>query len=144
MDAAPLAIAAVGRAGGQDDVFGRDDLGVPAAPPFLAHGRVLRAADRARPRVAGDADVAADALADVVETAFLDLVRQERVGDGRARRADQVEHAAPHGRDHRIGRGVAPHADHRLARERLDEGGVGFLVAFLRRSARWPSRCSSR
>ena len=38
-----------------------------------------------------DADVAADALADLVETTFLDLLRQERVGDRRPGRADNVE-----------------------------------------------------
>ena len=43
--------------------------------------------------VAGDADVAADAFADVFEPAFLDLLRQEGVGDGRPRRADEIEDA---------------------------------------------------
>src|SRR6185312_5389016 len=59
--------------------FRRDALRVPALAPFLAHGRVLRAADRRDGHVAGDADVAADAFADVVDAAFLDLPRQERV-----------------------------------------------------------------
>ena len=43
--------------------------------------------------VAGDADVAADAFADVLEPALLDLLRQERIGDRGPRRADQVEDA---------------------------------------------------
>ena len=41
-----------------------------------------------------DADVAADALADVVESALLDLLRQERIGDRRPRGADDVALAA--------------------------------------------------
>ena len=57
---------------GADDEHARvgalrpDPLRVPAAPPLLAHRRVLGAADRRHRPVAGDADVAADALADVL------------------------------------------------------------------------------
>src|SRR6185312_5921556 len=61
----------------------RDALRMPALAPLLAHGRVLRAADRRDRHVAGDADVAADAFADVLDATFLDLARQERVGDRR-------------------------------------------------------------
>src|SRR5438309_1853650 len=43
---------------------GRDDLGMPALAPFLAHRRILGAADRRAGHVAADADVAADAFAD--------------------------------------------------------------------------------
>src|SRR6185312_516938 len=93
----------------------RDALRVPALAPFLAHGGVLRAADRRDRHVAGDADVAADAFADVVDAAFLDLARQERIGDRRACAADQVQHAAPELRHHGVGRGEAAHADHRFA-----------------------------
>src|SRR6185437_10595107 len=50
----------------------RDAFGMPVLAPLLAHGRVLRAADRRDGHVAGDADVAADAFADVVAAAFLD------------------------------------------------------------------------
>ena len=42
------------------------DFRVPAAAPFLAGRRVLRAADRHAVMPAGDADVAADAFADLV------------------------------------------------------------------------------
>ena len=59
-------------------------LGMPAAPVLLAGGRVLRADDRRASDLPGDADVAADALADVVEPALVDLLREERVEmDGR-------------------------------------------------------------
>src|SRR5262245_55176268 len=58
-----------------------DALGMPALAPFLAHGRVLGAANgRLRP-IAGDADIAADAFAYVIEPAFLDLLRQIGVSD---------------------------------------------------------------
>src|SRR6185437_11509216 len=49
----------------------RDAFRVPVLAPLLAHGRVLRAADRRDGHVAGDADVASDAFADVVAAAFL-------------------------------------------------------------------------
>ena len=51
----------------------------------------------------GDADVAADALADLVEAALLDLARQEGVGDGRPGGADQVPGAARYDLGHRSG-----------------------------------------
>ena len=62
-----------------------------------------------------DADVAADAFADVVDAALLDLLRQEGIGDRGPRGADHVEHAAPDLRDHGVGRGEAADADHGLA-----------------------------
>ena len=72
-----------------------EPLGVPAAAVLLAGGRVLGADHRrAADLPARDADVAADALADVVEAALVDLLRQERVGDRRPRSADDVELAA--------------------------------------------------
>ena len=97
---------------------------MPAAPPLLAHRRVLRAADGRHRPVAGDAHVAADALADVLEPALLDLPRQERVGDRGARRADQVEHALLDEADHRVRRREAPDPDDRLRRELLQPGEV--------------------
>src|SRR6185369_3658619 len=68
---------------------GRDDLRMPAAAPFLAHGRILGAADRRVQRIVRVADVAADAFADFVEPAFLDLPWQEGIGDRRPRGADE-------------------------------------------------------
>ncbi|MNT63063.1 hypothetical protein D3C72_2008390 [compost metagenome] len=66
---------------------------MPSLAPFLGHGRVLRAADRRHGEIARNTDIAADALTDVVETALLDLLRQERIGDRRTRCADHVENA---------------------------------------------------
>ena len=69
----------------------RELLRVPTAAVLLAAGRVLGAPDRRAALLpAGDADVAADALADVLEAALLDLLRQERIGDRRAGGADDV------------------------------------------------------
>ncbi len=107
-------------------------LRMPAATPFLAHRRVLGAADRRMQRIAGDADVAADALADVLEAPLLDLPRQERVGDRRPGRADQVEHAVAHHPHHRVGRGEASDPDDRLARQLLEPADVGFLRRLVR------------
>src|SRR6185437_10085544 len=69
---------------------GREALRVPAAAILLARGGVLDAAEVAPELRLRDADVGADALADLVEAALLDLPRQERIGDRRPRRADQV------------------------------------------------------
>ena len=99
---------------------------MPAAPPLLAHRRVLGAADRRHRPVAGHADVAADALADVLEPPLLDLQRQERVGDRRAGGADQVEDAVSDEPHHRVGRGQPP------------DPTTGFDV-----SALIPRKCSS-
>ena len=97
---------------------------MPTAPPLLAHRRVLGAVDRGGRPVAGDADVAADALADVLGAALLDLQRQERVGDRGTRRADQVDHAIPDQPHHRVRRGQPADADDRLRRELLDPAEV--------------------
>src|SRR5262249_50760310 len=67
---------------------------MPALAPLFAHRRILRATNRRARHVAGDADVAADTFADVIDTSFGDFVRQERIRDRRACRADKVEHAA--------------------------------------------------
>ena len=71
---------------------GLEALRVPAAPPFLADRRVLRATHRHAVMPARDADVAADALADVLLPALVDLARQKRIGNGRPRRTDEIEH----------------------------------------------------
>ena len=110
--------------------------GMPAAPPLLAHRRVLGAADRRHGEVAGDADVAADALADVLEPALLDLPRQERIGDRGARGADQVEHPVADEPHHRVRRGEAADADDRLRGQLLDAAEVRLLPSSPRRSGR--------
>jgi hypothetical protein len=70
-----------------------NELGMPAAAPFLAHRGVLGAAAGRHGHVAGDADVAADAFADVLDPAFLDLLREEGIGDRGPRRADEIQQA---------------------------------------------------
>ena len=80
----------------------RNALRMPALAPFLAHRWILRAADRRNGHVARHADVAADALANVVDAAFLDLLWQKRIGDRRSRGANHVQYAAPDLIDHRI------------------------------------------
>src|SRR5262249_55451797 len=76
-----------GRPGADDEhgvvrPFAGDDLGMPALAPFLAHGGVLGAADRRDGVIAADADIAADAFADVLEPPLLDLLREKWIGDG--------------------------------------------------------------
>ena len=126
---------------------GLEALGMPAAAELLARGRVLGAADVA-PRVRlRDADVAADALADLVEPPLLDLAREERVGDGRPRGADHVPGAAGDDLRHLIRVGEPCDADDRL-RSRLahvlrplelpalleEPRGAGVLRPFRRRA----------
>ena len=96
-----------GRAGADDEhrratLRPRYPLRMPAAAPFLHDGRVLRAAHRREAVLAGHADVAADALADLVEAALLDLPRQKRVGDRRAGGPDEVDDSAPDLREHGV------------------------------------------
>src|ERR1700683_5179825 len=100
---------------------GGDALGMPSAAPLLPDGRVLRAAHRDTIVPAGDADVAADAFADVLLAALVDLQRQEGIGDGGSRGADQIEHAAPDLTDHGVRRGEAADPDHGLLGDLPDE-----------------------
>ena len=104
---------------------------MPAAPPLLAHGRILGAAKRGGGEVAGDADVASDALADVLPATLLDLLGQKRVGNRRPGRADHVEHAVAHHPHHRVGRREPAHAHHRLGRELLQAPDVLLLERLL-------------
>ena len=85
----------------------RHCLGVPTGTTLLHHRWVLRAADRCAGAVSRIADVAADAFADVLDPALLDLSGQERVRDGGARGTDQIGDAAPDLTDHRVGRSEA-------------------------------------
>src|SRR5208283_4776941 len=96
---------------------GRHALRMPARAPLLAHGRVLRTAQRRTAKIVRIADVAADALANVFQPSFADLVRQERIGDGGARRADQIDDAALELAEHAVGRSESPDAHDRLAGE---------------------------
>ncbi len=109
-----------GRAGADDEhvavavLGGLEALGVPAAPVLLAGRGVLGAADVPAGIRLRDADVAADALADLVQAPLLDLAREERVGDGRARGSDDVPDAARDDLGHPIRVGQARDADDRL------------------------------
>ena len=89
-------------------------LRVPAAAVLLAHGRVLGASDRHAETVVGVADVAADALADVLDPSLLDLLRQEGVGDRRPGGADQVLGPVPNDPGHGVGGGEAADRHHGL------------------------------
>ena len=108
----------------------RHALGMPALAPFLHEGGVLRAAAERHGHVAGHADVAADAFADVLDAVLVDLLRQEGIGNGRPRRADEVEDALLHLAHHHVGRGEAADAHHRLRRQLLDAADQVFLRAF--------------
>src|SRR2546427_200371 len=91
-------------------------LGVPPSPELLTGRRVLRAGDLVVVERAREADIAADALADLVEPAFLDLLRQERVRDRRPRGADQVPDAAADDLHHPLRARQASDAHDRLRR----------------------------
>ena len=85
------------RADDEDPIVGsfrRDVLRVPIPPPFFPDGGILRAAHGHEAPFAAHADVATNAFTDVLRPAFLDLPRQKRIGDGRARRTDEIQHAA--------------------------------------------------
>ena len=110
----------------------RKSLWVPAAAPFFARRGVLGAAHRHAVVPAGNADVAANALADVVAVAFADLGRQKGVGNAGSRATDQIEHAAANLRHHGVGRGKTAHADHRAIGHPLHKVDNGLM------SALWP------
>src|ERR1022692_727199 len=103
---------------------------MPSAAELLAHAGVLRAPDRRHREVAGDAHVAADALADGLQAAGADLLRQERVGDRGAGGADEVEDATLHLADHQVWRREPADADDRLASQLLEPGDVLLVLAF--------------
>ncbi len=139
-DIAPLSQGArafqTGGPGPDDQHFriralGLDLLGMPAAPPFLVHGRVLCAPDRHALTVAGIANVAADALADVFGAALLDLLGQKGIGDGRPGRADEINDAPLHLTDHGVRRGETADRHHRFRGHRLHVRHVGLERTFL-------------
>ena len=78
--------------------------------------------------VARHADIAADALADVVDPAFLNLFGQERVGDGGVRRPDHVEPLLFYQSRHGIRRGVASHTHNGLGRHLFDKGDIAVPI----------------
>src|SRR5712691_338878 len=103
---------------------------MPTAAIFLAGRGVLRTNHR-RPAEfpARDADIAADADADVVVPAFLDLFRQPRIGNGGARRADDVGDSLGDDLSHLFRIGKSPDSEYRLLGHLLHETGPRHLVA---------------
>ncbi len=85
---------------------------MPAAAIFLADGHVLSAHDLAALLKLRDADIAADALADVLDTAFRNLGRQEGIRNRWAGGADDVQHTRAYQCDHVVGTGEPAIADH--------------------------------
>ncbi len=81
--------------------------------------------------LAGDADVAADAFADLVDPALLNFLGKKGIGNGGPRRPDHVEHAAPDLADHGVRRGEPADTNDRLGRHLLDEGNIGLLLPLL-------------
>ncbi|MNF77635.1 hypothetical protein D3C84_597860 [compost metagenome] len=88
-------------------------LRVPATTVLFHHRGVLRAVEQTALVELGHALVAANALTDVLGTALLDLLREERVGNGRARCTNEVCDTAAHQADHVIRAGVATVGHHR-------------------------------
>ena len=84
----------------------------------------------------GVADVAPDAFADVAGAAFVDLSRQEGVGDGWSRCTDQVLLPGPQRLRHGVGRCIAPHRHHWPVGQGLGVGDAVAEVAFLHEPAR--------
>ncbi len=109
---------------------------MPSAPIFLADGHVLSAHDLAALLELGDADVAADAFPDVLDSSFGDFRGQEGVCDRGAGSADDVQHTGTDQCDHVVGTGEPAISDHGYARSQdrlalLDEGRhpAGFAKA---------------
>src|ERR1700686_3628120 len=113
-----------GRAARRGDAFG-----MPIAAPFFADGRVLRAPHRDCVVPARDADVAANALADVLLAALVDLPGKKRIRDRGSGGADQIENAASDLTDHGVRGGETADAAHRLACELPDELDDRLLAA---------------
>ena len=88
-------------------------LRVPPAPVFLPQCLVLGAHDLPNLIEFRDADVAADALANVLQSAALDLVRQKRIGNRRTSGSDEVDCFGIHQGDHVVRARKAAVPDHR-------------------------------
>src|SRR5262249_34317435 len=109
---------------------------MPAAPVFLHGGRVLGAVDRVVEVEAGYADVAADALADVLAAPLVDLTRQPGIGDRRPGAAYDVDLARSDDPGHFVRVGEAADPDHGRLGDALHLGIPGCLVIALIESRR--------
>ena len=110
---------------------GADPLRVPAAPPLLAHARVLGAADRrdrevARTRRCCSRCTRGCPRSGPPPASPAGTGRRSRAARRRSSRARLADH--PH---HRVRRGEAADADHRLRGQRLQPAHVGLLAALL-------------
>lgn len=76
---------------------------MPAFAPFFTDGGVLRATHWSHSVVARSADIAAYALADIINATIADFGWQERIGNRWPRRTDHIENAFPDGADHCVG-----------------------------------------
>ena len=94
---------------------------MPAAAPFLADRRILRATHGHAVVPAGNTDVATDALANVLFATLVDFSGQKRISNRGARCPDEVENPSADLRHHRIGRCEAAHSYHGPRRQALDE-----------------------
>src|SRR5882672_3091045 len=101
---------------------------MPIVAPFFARRGILSAAHRYAVVPARNADVAADALANLVLPTLVDLLRQKRVGNGGSGAADQIQYAPAHLRDHDIRRGESTDAHHRPLGQLLDEIDDGLVT----------------
>jgi hypothetical protein len=107
----------------------REPLRMPTAAIFLARGRVLGAYEPCASELeARQADVAADALANLVHPSLLDLRRQEGVRNRGARRADDVQLAGTDRLNHRVRIREPTDTDDRLLRVRSDLLDPGLLI----------------
>ncbi len=75
-------------------------------------------------------DVAADTFADILNAALFDLLRQERISDGRTRRTDHVLRATADNLRHGIGRSETAHGDNWFAGHGFGAGDVWHQGAF--------------
>src|SRR5262245_56120622 len=80
-----------------------DLLGVPAAPELFASRRILGACDPIAALHTAHADVAADALDNVVDPSLPDLAGQIGIGDRRPRTSNEVPDARPDDLYHHVG-----------------------------------------
>jgi len=78
--------------------------------------------------VATDTYIAADAFANFLGAPLFNLLGQERIGNRRAGRPDQVQYATANQRHHGVRRSEAADAHHGLAGQRLEPQQEGLLV----------------
>src|SRR5882724_4890830 len=109
---------------------GSVSLRMPPTAPLLAYRRVLCTSHRHAVMPARNADVATYAFANILLAAFIDLLRQERIGNGGPGAANQVQDPAPDLGDHGIGRCEPPHPDDGFLRSLFDEVDDGLMAAF--------------